>query len=108
MEALYDQIKTWPDQPDFVIQTGDDPAHDIWMQSQEDNLESLRVSAEAMKVAFADVPVFFALGNHEAYPVNQYEGGKGDSWLLEGAADSWRHWVRLTCYEGEGVGNCIH
>ena len=47
---------------------------------------------------FPDTPVLSSLGNHEAFPVDQYEGrardGKtGDSWLYDTVANDWAHWL---------------
>ena len=63
------------------------------MQRPEDNLDSLRLATAAILDAFPDVPVFHTLGNHETFPVDQYRGGAGDSWLLNEAADHWSYWV---------------
>jgi sphingomyelin phosphodiesterase len=40
------------------------------------------------------VPVIPALGNHESYPVNVYEWGKGNSIQLnDGVAEAWKDWI---------------
>jgi len=61
-------------QPDFILYTGDDPAHDIWEQSREANLNIITILSELFLQYFPNVPVFSAIGNHESFPVNQYEG----------------------------------
>jgi hypothetical protein len=86
------------------VQTGDDPAHDVWMQSEKANAQALATLAGLMRETFADVPVFHSLGNHEAFPVNQYKGPGGDAWLLDQACESWEYWVRRLRGElGRGV-----
>jgi len=56
----------------LILLTGDYPAHDVWNQSKEDNLETTRVTIEAIKAAFPSVKVLPSLGNHEAFPCNMY------------------------------------
>ena len=78
---------------DFVIWTGDNTAHDIWKQSQSYNLNFTVLLTDLMKAKFK-VPVIPALGNHESYPVNVYEWGKGNSIELnDGVAEAWRDWI---------------
>jgi len=69
------------------------PLQDVWMQSQESAIDSLRFVTSVELDTFPNVPVFNALGNHDVYPVDQYQGGEGDSWLLQEAADQWGYWV---------------
>ena len=86
-----DQIKN--EDLDFVIWTGDNTAHDIWKQSQSYNLNFTVLLTDLMKAKFK-VPVIPALGNHESYPVNVYEWGKGNSIELnDGVAEAWRDWI---------------
>ena len=50
--------------------TGDSPAHDIWLQSVEENLNTAQVYVDMVKKYFPDKKVIFSLGNHDSFPVN--------------------------------------
>ena len=85
---------------DYVLITGDFPAHDIWRQNRTRNLESIRLVASVMKKHFGDIPVLPAIGNHESFPVNMFPdthesaGGKYDvSWLYGNVAKYFQHWL---------------
>lgn len=56
---------------DYIIWTGDLPPHDIWNQTKEGNLNILRSTVQQLINYFPYVPIFPALGNHEAAPVNR-------------------------------------
>lgn len=77
--------------PSHVIFTGDEPAHDLWMQSKERNLAAVvNVSATVAKAAQAVGARFWpALGNHAAAPVDQFGGPAKDFWLYGPVADAW-------------------
>jgi len=75
--------------PDFILYTGDDPAHDIWMQSKESNVENINKLSALLAKAFPDIPVFSTIGNHEAFPVNQFQGPHFDSWLYDAMSMAW-------------------
>ena len=55
--------------PDFVIYTGDDPAHAIWDQSRESQLSAINFTSNVLHSYFPDMPVFQTLGNHEGRPL---------------------------------------
>lgn len=55
---------------DFILLTGDFPAHDMWYQSREYNLGTSEAVVDIVKEVFAGVPVYPSIGNHEAFPGN--------------------------------------
>merc|ERR1711970_628371 len=57
---------------DYVIFTGDSPAHDDWVQSTDKNLEHERVVLETITDNLPDIPLYITLGNHEGFPVNSF------------------------------------
>ena len=59
---------------DFILYTGDSPPHDIWAHSRSKNLKSVHAVTGYFTRYFPGVPVLSALGNHEAFPVDQYQG----------------------------------
>ena len=57
---------------DYIMLTGDFPAHDVWLQSREQNLASSKLVMEYIKEVFPDTQVFPSLGNHEPFPCNMW------------------------------------
>lgn len=85
--------------PDLVYVTGDLPAHDVWAQDHASNLAAINTTNNILKQYFPDTPVISALGNHASAPVNSfvipaaYSDGWSMSWLYDGVADMWAHWL---------------
>eukprot|EP00753_Platysulcus_tardus_P007634 PLAT15323.1.p1 GENE.PLAT15323.1~~PLAT15323.1.p1 ORF type:complete len:585 (-),score=266.44 PLAT15323.1:219-1973(-) len=90
--AFKTMAATAPD-ADFVVWTGDDPPHNIWSQSREYNLNATHTVTNLLSESLGDMMVFPALGNHEAFPVNQYHGNGQDAWLFDSLADAWSQWL---------------
>ena len=51
--------------------------------------QALSCAAATVMAALTDVPVFWSIGNHGAFPVNQYRGPPYDDWAYTAAAASW-------------------
>ena len=79
--------------PDFILYTGDDPAHDVWHQNRTTNLAAIAWVSAVLLRYFPDIPVFSAVGNHEAAPVNQFGGPGIDSWLYESLVLDWAYYL---------------
>ncbi|XP_077972513.1 sphingomyelin phosphodiesterase-like [Styela clava] len=85
---------------DFILFTGDIPAHDVWNQSQSDQIDKNNRFTQLILKYFPGTPVYAALGNHAPSPVNLYpppqlshlEGGD-ISWLYEAVANNWKNWL---------------
>jgi len=93
-ESLWATVKAkFASEVDFAIITGDEPPHDVWNQSQPHNLQAIDAVNAGALTALSDVPTLPCLGNHAAYPVNQYEGPGKDSWLYNAVANDWAHWL---------------
>ena len=45
--------------------TGDAPAHDIWMQTRDNNFRHSEVLLTTIEKNLPDVPFYMTLGNHE-------------------------------------------
>ena len=56
------------DELDYIMITGDYPAHDVWLQSRQHNLDTTKLVVEYIKDVFPDTQVFPSLGNHEPFP----------------------------------------
>ncbi|KAK6618144.1 hypothetical protein RUM44_002595 [Polyplax serrata] len=81
---------------DYIIWTGDIPAHDIWQQSKMSNLELLDKAVAKIKKFFPRVPVYAAVGNHEAAPTDIFPppgATRSVSWLYEELDKQWRNWL---------------
>jgi len=79
--------------PDFILYTGDDPAHDIWNQDRNTSLNAVRYVQKLLQQYYPDVPVFANIGNHEAIPVNEFGGPTVDQWLYGALADIWSPYI---------------
>ena len=94
LEHVHHWFSTLDDKPDFVINTGDNPAHDVWAQSHELNLESTEKVIQEQLSAFKNISVFSSLGNHEFFPVDDVTGSTiKDSWLYDNVAEYWSYWL---------------
>ncbi|XP_050420367.1 sphingomyelin phosphodiesterase isoform X2 [Adelges cooleyi] len=85
---------------DYIIWTGDLPAHDIWNQTREENLAILKETVQQLLTMFPGVPIFPALGNHESVPVNSFPPSSvvntpeyGIDWLYSELDTQWRRWL---------------
>lgn len=78
--------------------TGDIPAHDVWQQSRQDQLLALRTVTGLLRRHLGDLPVYPAVGNHEATPVNAFpppyvQGNQSSAWLYDAMAQAWQDWL---------------
>ena len=74
LDETLSHIRTNHPDLDMIILTGDLPAHDVWLQNQNYNLENIAVVASSLRKYFPHIPVLPAVGNHESYPVNMFPG----------------------------------
>jgi len=58
--------------PDIVYFTGDIPPHDVWMQTEAINVHRDENTTAVFKEYFPNTPIAYAMGNHEASPVNSF------------------------------------
>ncbi|XP_075270004.1 sphingomyelin phosphodiesterase [Opisthocomus hoazin] len=78
--------------------TGDIPAHDVWQQSRSDQLRALRGVTALLRRRLGALPVFPAVGNHEAAPVDAFpppyvRGNQSAAWLYDAMAEAWQGWL---------------
>lgn len=85
---------------DFIVWTGDNPAHNDWNQSKAENLQNVAVVAELLNMYFEGIPVFPIIGNHDTYPVDQFSRKQADNvhhdnfdWLLKGLSEMFAPWL---------------
>lgn len=89
MQKLFQDI-------DYIIWTGDLPPHDVWNQTREENLYVLKETVAQMAQLFPGIPIFPALGNHEAAPVNRFVTPPFDMAEGEGASHA-SHATKFFC-----------
>jgi len=96
--------KSLSPRPDAILYTGDDPAHDIWNQNRNVSLNAIEFVRRSFAYWFADVPVFFSLGNHEAIPVNEFGGPEIDQWLYQPLSTMWSDYLSVDALHTLGYG----
>ena len=57
---------------DYIMITGDYPAHDVWLQSRRGNLEHAKKVHDLVTKVFPDKMILPGVGNHESFPCNSY------------------------------------
>ena len=57
LEAMMTTV-SWEVDMDYIIYTGDSPAHDVWLQSKDKNLENERTVLDLLASSFPGVPVY--------------------------------------------------
>ena len=57
LEAMMTTV-SWEVDMDYIIYTGDSPAHDVWLQSKDKNLEKERTVLDLLESSFPGVPVY--------------------------------------------------
>eukprot|EP01114_Cavostelium_apophysatum_P013258 TRINITY_DN3168_c0_g1_i1.p1 TRINITY_DN3168_c0_g1~~TRINITY_DN3168_c0_g1_i1.p1 ORF type:complete len:560 (-),score=98.35 TRINITY_DN3168_c0_g1_i1:24-1703(-) len=82
--------------PDFVIYTGDSTPHSVWQQSEDEILRNILNVSTMMSEAFPNVPIFPTIGNHDTFPIDQYNDHPIDlthhddfRWLKDGLVEAW-------------------
>ncbi|XP_046563304.1 sphingomyelin phosphodiesterase-like [Haliotis rubra] len=98
LENLFEHLHNRSAEYDYVMWTGDLPAHDIWNQSRGDQLSALDRLTQLFKKYFPNKTIYSALGNHESAPVNSFPppfitNNNSISWLYNAIADSWLNWL---------------
>jgi len=83
---------------EYIMLTGDAPAHDVWLQSREYNLNTAKVINNMVKKHFPDKKVIPSLGNHDSFPCNNFVPSSitdpklKQSWDYTGLAEIYGDW----------------
>ena len=84
--------------PDYIMFTGDNIAHSVWMVTQDEVIRATKMQIEAIQEKFGlDTPIYPALGNHEKAPVDEFHGDESE--LLYGLADIFKPYLTKDAYE---------
>ncbi|CAD8091741.1 unnamed protein product [Paramecium sonneborni] len=83
-----------PNKKTFLFWTGDSVQHDVWKQGREYNIKNSRRITEIFDKANLGITFIPQIGNHEAFPVNQYDYmSDKDSNLRVEFSNMWREWL---------------
>jgi len=82
----------------YVYWTGDIPAHDVWNQNKNTQIDAISYATATLKEYLPDKRIFPTLGNHEGYPVDSFPhpsmtGEDSDIWLRSTLAEKWGTWL---------------
>ncbi|XP_070533264.1 sphingomyelin phosphodiesterase-like [Ptychodera flava] len=93
LDSLFQHLRT-SEKFDYILMTGDLPAHDVWNQSRTDQLTVLEDITDMFLKYYPGMKVYPAVGNHESAPVNSFppEYVTGDlsiSWLYDAFVYQW-------------------
>ena len=84
--------------PDYIMFTGDNIAHSVWLVTQEEVIKATKMQIEAIQEKFGlDTPIYPAIGNHEKAPVDEFYGDETE--LLQGLADVFKPYLTDEAYE---------
>ena len=88
IDFAYNNIK-----PDFILYLGDVLAHNLWEQKQSNYLNGLRKFNKMLEKF--NVPVYQVLGNHEGYPLDQFdtEVRSTHAWIIRETLEAWDKWI---------------
>jgi len=92
------QIKERHGDIDYIIMTGDYPAHDVWIQSRQNNLAHTKTVVDTVNEYFSGTPIYPSMGNHESFPCNSYptsnvNGADNPEWLYNTLAEYFKDWL---------------
>jgi len=83
---------------EYIMVTGDYPAHDVWLQSRQGNLAHSKKVFDLLKEVFPSTLVFPSVGNHESFPCNNYptssvDGYDNPTWLYATLGEYFSSWL---------------
>uniref|UniRef100_A0A914DRP3 Sphingomyelin phosphodiesterase n=1 Tax=Acrobeloides nanus TaxID=290746 RepID=A0A914DRP3_9BILA len=83
---------------DYILVTGDLESSADWDYKRETHQEYVRNISDLFKEYFPNIPTYFAVGNHEGVPVDNFAPSSLPErfhmgWLYDTMADSWQDWV---------------
>lgn len=93
-DNMLQQAATTHKDIDYILWTGDIPAHDLWDENEETVTKIIRATSTKIREAFPGIPVYPAIGNHDSSPVNSFPGpevgGRWNiSWLYDVLLEEW-------------------
>lgn len=108
VRSMLDAIREIAPDASFAINTGDIPAHDVWMETQE-TVGSSVSDAYALLRGALKMPIFGAIGNHDMFPTNLFprsstpDAYRRSQWLYETHYNTWQHWIHDSTHRDEFI-----
>lgn len=103
LDALFGHLSSIQDQFDYIIMTGDIPAHDVWSQSRTQQVSHVTALDKLFVQYLPNKPVYACVGNHETAPINAFPPpgvpGQDMGWLYGALAESWGKWLPLSAID---------
>ena len=92
------------DDIEYIMLTGDYPAHDVWLQSRDGNLQHSKKVMDLLKEVFPATLVLPSVGNHESFPCNNYptssvSGYDNPGWLYQTLGEYFAPWLSESALE---------
>jgi len=76
-------------QPDAVMWTGDSASHDYGHQSLNETVTEVENVTEHVLKGVAGIPLYSAIGNHDAFPQDMIQANPELNEAIQGWAHSW-------------------
>jgi len=97
VESAFLAMKKWVPDPDFILWTGDNSAHDDSI-AQKDVMSNLRFVTRKLDTIYPGIPVIPVLGNHDSAPADYFPDSKNASTKNTTYSDyitdgSFGHWL---------------
>eukprot|EP01116_Phalansterium_solitarium_P018093 TRINITY_DN4661_c0_g1_i1.p2 TRINITY_DN4661_c0_g1~~TRINITY_DN4661_c0_g1_i1.p2 ORF type:complete len:535 (+),score=161.15 TRINITY_DN4661_c0_g1_i1:1775-3379(+) len=86
-------LASLPEQPQYLLWTGDNPPHDVWRGSRDEAIGRLRNVSQLLAAAFPGMRVLPALGNHDTFPVDSFPLPPANSWIYSAVLEDWAQWL---------------
>ncbi|RUP52332.1 Metallo-dependent phosphatase-like protein [Jimgerdemannia flammicorona] len=105
---MLEYIPTVVPRVDLVVMTGDQPPHDIWLETVDSMLNVTRTTARDLGGTFYNhlnhIKVFPTIGNHDAIPANSFptsrtQDAPSSQWVYDELAEQWSVWLPNTTTE---------
>ncbi|RUS19461.1 Metallo-dependent phosphatase-like protein [Endogone sp. FLAS-F59071] len=85
---------------DMVVVTGDQPPHDIWLETVDSVLNVLQTTTNYLNSTFNN-KVFPTLGNHDSIPANSFPTSRtkdtmSNQWVYDEVSEQWSGWLPNT------------
>lgn len=75
---------------DLIFWTGDNTDHHFFSQSEYNILNEIKITTNLIEHYFPKIPVIPVLGNHDTYPLDQY-----NPYMIKPIYDMWKQWVPI-------------
>ncbi|KAK0405862.1 hypothetical protein QR680_018243 [Steinernema hermaphroditum] len=98
LDNMMQHIQKTENNVDYIIVSGDLESHADWDYTHESHQVAIRNISALFKQYFPDVNTYFAVGNHEGVPIDNFAPRWAPEkfnmdWLYGTMAESWKGWV---------------